>query len=91
MLDTVDPAQIEAAVNRMAPQPTEGLALMIVHFRRERILWDYLEDDTLMVRLNQVMRRVRLAPLPGRVRRRPAGGAALVAGRSRELLEGIPA
>jgi hypothetical protein len=29
--------------------------LLIGHFCRERILWNYLEDDKLMVRLNQVM------------------------------------
>ncbi len=42
-------------------------------FRRENILWDYLEDGKLLVRLNQIMRRVRLERLRGRLCRRSAG------------------
>ena len=37
---------------------------MISGFRAARILWDYLEDAKLLVRLNQVMRRVGLETLP---------------------------
>ena len=48
----------------MAPQPTRRLAIFIGHFCREQILWNYLEDSKLMVRVNQVMRRVGLAALP---------------------------
>ena len=55
---------VEAAVNRMVPQPTHRLAWMIAEFRRHRILYDYLDDGRLLFRLNQVMRRVGLAPLP---------------------------
>lgn len=64
LLDQVDPAVVEAKVNMMAPGPTERLAGMIAAFCRERILWDYLDDATLLKRLNQVMRRVGLAELP---------------------------
>ncbi len=64
LLDQVDPVQVEASVNVMAPRPTRRLAGMIVAFCRERILWDYLNDATLLRRLNQVMRRVGLAELP---------------------------
>ncbi len=89
--DEVDEAVVEAAVNRMAPRPTDRLAPMIVGFRRERILDDYLDDARLMVRLNQVMRRVKLSPLPEsftdilpKARRDVEAGKA-------KLLEGIPA
>jgi hypothetical protein len=64
VLDGVDAGRIEAIVNRMAPRPTRRLAVFIELFRRERVLWDYLENDKLMVRLNQVMRRVGLGVLP---------------------------
>lgn len=64
LLDKVDPMRVQEEVNRIAPQPTERLAWMIREFCRERILWDYLNDATLLRRLNQVMRRVRLAELP---------------------------
>ena len=64
VLASVDPARVEAAVNCMAPCRTDRLALLIGHFCRERILWNYLEDDKLWLRLNQVMQRVHLPPLP---------------------------
>lgn len=64
VLDPLDPRRIEAAVNRMAPRPTTRLAVFIPLFLRERILWNYLEDDKLMMRLNQIMWRVKQSPLP---------------------------
>jgi hypothetical protein len=64
LLEAVNPALVEAAVNCMAPRRTELLSVMIAEFRRQRILWDYLEDDKLLMRLNQVMRRVKLPALP---------------------------
>ena len=63
-LKEVDPERVEAAVNRMAARPTRQLAMFIELFRRELVLWDYLEDDKLIVRLNQVMQRVRQSRLP---------------------------
>lgn len=64
LLDSLDAGQIEAAVNRMTPRTTDQLGRFIELFRQARILWDYLEDGRLMERLNQVMRRVGLEPLP---------------------------
>ena len=90
-LETVDAQRVEAAVNLMAPRPTQRLAIFIGHFCRERILWNYLEDDKLMMRLNQVMRRVRLAPLPDEFAAVLPAARELVSGRKGELLEGIPA
>ena len=77
VLDRLDPEQIERAVNRIAPRPTHRLAAFIELFRRERVLWDYLDDDRLMIRLNQIMRRVRLDALP------PTFAAILPAARKR--------
>jgi hypothetical protein len=90
VLDSVDAQQIEAAVNCMAPRPTERLAVFIELFRRERILWDYLEDEKLMVRLNQIMRRVRLEPLPDEFAAVLPAARELVTERKTLLLEGIP-
>lgn len=90
VLDQVDPERVQAAVNRMAPRPTERLAVFIKLFLRERILWNYLEDDKLWMRLNQVMRRVRLEALPdGFVDVFPEARR-LVTARKDALLEGIP-
>ena len=90
VLEEVDAPRVEAAVNRMAPRPTERLAVFIDLFRRERILWDYLEDGKLMVRLNQIMRRVGLEPLPGHFAAILPVARKLVTERKRLLLEGIP-
>lgn len=62
--DAIEPQLIEEAVNRMAPRSTCRLAALIPLFSRERFLSDYLDDAKLRVRLNQVMRRVRLPELP---------------------------
>jgi len=64
LLEEIEPGLVQAAVNRMAPRPTDRLSIMIAEFRRQRVLWDYLEDDKLLMRLNQIMRRVKLPPLP---------------------------
>ncbi len=63
-MESVDPAVIQSAVNQIAARPTDRLAQFIPLFCAERFLPDYADDGKLMFRLNQVMRRVRLAPLP---------------------------
>jgi hypothetical protein len=90
MLDAVDGAWIQSTVNRVAARPTQRLAAMVSGFRRERVLWDYLEDDRLLLRLNQVMRRLGLAELPGRFAEVLPAARLRVENRKAELLEGIP-
>lgn len=60
----IDPQLIQTAVNQMSTRPADRLAEMIPLFARERFLFDYGQDDKLLFRLNQVMRRVSLSPLP---------------------------
>jgi hypothetical protein len=91
VLDSVDAERVEAAVNVIAPHPTERLALLIHHFRRERILWNYLEDDKLMSRLDQIMRRLTLPLLPDEFAAVLPAARSLVAARKDDLLQGIPA
>lgn len=64
VLESLDPAAVQAAVNAMAKRPTQRLATFIELFVREEFLRDYLDEGRLLYRLNQVMRRVRLKPLP---------------------------
>lgn len=89
-IESVDGRLVEAAVNRMAPRQTARLAGMISRFCRERILWDYLEDAKLFVRLDQVMRRVKFDRLPERFRSVLLEARPKVARRKGELLDGIP-
>jgi hypothetical protein len=62
-LGEVSPQRIEQLVNRLASRPTDRLAEFISHFHSARILFDYADDQRLLTRLNQVLRRVTLPPL----------------------------
>ena len=90
ILGGVDPRRVEAAVNRMAPRPTQQLAVFIELFCRARILWDYREDDKLLFRLNQIMRRVRQAALPDQFAALLPAARKLVGERKNALLAKIP-
>ncbi|MEN6556909.1 MAG: hypothetical protein ABFC54_01890 [Thermoguttaceae bacterium] len=91
VLETLDVAQVEAIVSRMTPRPTRRLAGFIELFRRERVLSDYEKDDKLRARLNQIMRRVRLSPLPDAFAAILPAARRLVRQRRSSLLEGVVA
>jgi hypothetical protein len=63
-LAAVDPHRVQAAVNRVAPRKTDRLANLIPRFLTARFLFDYQDDTGLLSRLNGVLARVKLAPLP---------------------------
>jgi hypothetical protein len=63
-LDNLDTHVFTAALNRMTTKPADLLAALIPRFSAERFLYDYAADGTLLMRLNAVMRRVKLAELP---------------------------
>ncbi len=88
-VESVQPAVVEAVVNRIAPRPTDGLAAFVRIFCRERFLSDYGDDGKLVFRLNQVMRRVGLASLPDEFRRILPAAREQVAARADELLENV--
>jgi hypothetical protein len=90
LLERVDGRLVQDAVNRVATRPAERLAWMVTGFCRERILWDYLDDSRLLLRLNQVMRRVGFGPLPDEFGEILPEARRVVAERRHELLEGIP-
>jgi hypothetical protein len=87
-LEQIDAQVVEAAVNRIAARATERLALLVPLFCSERFLWDYLDDGKLLMRLNQVMRRVRLPTLPEAVLDVLPRARFAVAARTDELLAG---
>lgn len=60
----VDPRRVGDAVNQMATRPSDLWPVFIPNFCAERFLYDYLDDAKLLARLNRVMRRVQLQPLP---------------------------
>ena len=59
-VEAVSPEKVEAVVNAMTQRETRGLAPLISRFAAARFLYDYLENDKLLMRLNQVMARVGL-------------------------------
>jgi hypothetical protein len=63
-LSALDPHATERAVSSLATKPTDRIATLIPRFIAERFLYDYSDDSRLLLRLNHVMRRVGLPPLP---------------------------
>jgi hypothetical protein len=63
-LRQVDPQLVQQAVNRMATKETDRFPIFLPRFIDERFLYDYAADDTLLMRLNHVLRRVGLPLLP---------------------------
>ena len=59
-----DASGIERCVNIITGKPTEKLAGVVHKFAEMQFLFDYLDYDLLLMRLNQVMKRVGLSPLP---------------------------
>jgi len=63
-LARIDPMRVQAAINQLATRTSDRVGMLIPRFYRERFLYDYVQDATLLVRLNHVMRRVQLPQLP---------------------------
>ena len=63
-LATVEAEFVQTCVNRLASRSTQVLTIFLPRFLQERFLYDYAENEKLCYRLNQVMRRVGLPPLP---------------------------
>jgi len=85
MLGDRPPVQIQDALNVITGKPTENLAKVIDRFIEIRFLYDYLDDEKLLHRLNQVMNRVKLAPLPDSLLHWLADARTLVRQRRPEL------
>ncbi len=85
-LEKVDPKTVEAVVNRISETPTNCLAVFITLFQFEKFLVDYQDSQRLLVRLNQVLRRVKLTPLPDCAARVLDDGRELVRRHMHELL-----
>ncbi|MGB6043149.1 MAG: hypothetical protein WBF93_08340 [Pirellulales bacterium] len=85
-LSRVNPAVVADAVGRMSNRIAEPIVQLIPRFIEERFLSDYADDDKLLRRLNQVMKRVRLVSLPDRIVEVFPTARCRVAQRATELL-----
>ncbi len=91
VLSEVDASAVQEAVNGMARGgTTEMLVEMITQFCQRRFLGDYVDSERLLYRLNQVMRRIKLATLPDTVLPVIERGRELVEPRVSELLGWTP-
>jgi hypothetical protein len=86
-MDRLDGDLLAQAVATIAGKEVSNLAPFVRLFSAERFLWDYLDDAKLLLRLNQVMRRVGLAQLPIDVVAWLPGARESVASRAGELLD----
>jgi len=68
-LAAVDPAALQAVVGAIGPTPSTRLGPGLTRFVESRFLEDYATDAGLLVRLNQVLARVTMPPLPARTTR----------------------
>lgn len=85
-LTAVDPRVLQRCVNQITGKPTMQLVELVNRFAAARFLYDYTDHERLLFRLNQVMQRVRLAPLPASLGRWLPTAEKLVESRQRELL-----
>jgi hypothetical protein len=63
-LAQLDPALVQQHINALATKSSDLIAAFLPRFSAERFLADYRDDTRLLHRLNQVMRRAKLPPLP---------------------------
>ena len=83
---SVPSRQIQDCVNIITGKPTDRLQPVIDRFVEIQFLYDYLDNAKLLARLNQVMNRVGLNPLPPAVADWLSHASALVESRRVELL-----
>jgi hypothetical protein len=86
VVQSISPATIQRCVNAITGKPTDALTPVIERFVDIQFLYDYLDHDKLLMRLNQVMKRVGLMPLPDEVRRWLPEAQKLVESRRHRLL-----
>lgn len=63
-MEAVEGERVSRLIERATGKPVPNMAYFIHLYRQERFLFDYLDNDRLLHRVNQVMRRVTLPPLP---------------------------
>jgi len=64
ILEGLDLALVESSLEQILGRPVGNVAKLVRRFAIERFMYDYLDDERLLRRLNQVLARVGLASLP---------------------------
>ena len=63
-LEEIDANAVAAEIDLLATKPVERFAYLMEQFRKARFMFDYRNPQSLLMRLNQVMKRVGLDQLP---------------------------
>ena len=64
MVEAAPADLIQRCVNQITGKPTEQLVPTIQRYSEAKFLYDYLQPEGMLLRLNQVLRRVSLVELP---------------------------
>lgn len=86
LMREVDSQRVQQIVSGLATKEVPQMARLIEMFVKERFLEDYLDDEKLLFRLNQVMQRIQLAPLPETILEGLSFGRAIVRSEVHQLL-----
>ncbi len=78
IMRNVNPGRVQTLVNKLATQEPARLNEFIPLYLNERFLADYVDDSRMLFRINQVMKRVLLNPLPERTTEVLAFGRSIV-------------
>ena len=89
ILSGLDAEKIQRGVNQVATNPTERLAMLVPRFIDEKFLYDYLELPKMLVRLNQVLKRVKLPLLPDHIVDTLEASNQIVEARHQEMLPAL--
>jgi hypothetical protein len=81
--------ELEDSVNHLATKPTTQVPTFLQRYLGERFLFDYLRDDRLLVRMNGILHRVGLDPLPMTILPTFAVSRELVWNRRQSLLDSV--
>jgi hypothetical protein len=77
---------IQHCVNTITNKPTEQMVEVLERFTDAQFLYDYQDPEKLLLRLNQVMKRVNLAVLPAEIADWLPAAEKLVESRRQRLL-----
>jgi len=85
-IESLPAAAVQTRLNTLTGKPTGKLEETLRRFAALRFLYDYEDDARLLFRINQVLARVRLTPLPDEVVRWIAEARATVRKHHQQLL-----
>jgi hypothetical protein len=88
-IELVPAPLLESTVNAIASRPIDDLARFMDKYLSSRFLFDYLTDDGLMHRMNGILQRVTLEPIPEACQWILCEARGIVYARRLELLQAV--